>query len=605
MYIIPKIGGFILFAIIIGLITILWIRHSVYDRDEYHPDRLYVDALESAVDIHWRHTRTAEIQASSVSDALVGLGYVQGQLNGWTIALWRQAALGKLSQWYGSEMIPADRLIHQLGLYDIAQEISSHLDSIDTERLTAYGKGVQLAWQSKENIPEFLLKNIHPDPWEPWHTLAVERLTAWMSSSPDSVCSLGVSICEGTKQLRSALLLHGLELSSSWVLPTDQGPLLYQRNILGSGISPIFQEVVLRVSDELEIRGASLVGTPFFPAGKTDSHAWSLLLHSPKTTGPIRSGLNHTERLKLLNQEEIVSYQRSDSTFSIPDSHRELLWSGFGPEADILAWFSLLEDPSPTAFHLWEGGGILVFSDNTWNVLGNPKFIFPIHDEGLVISNDSSARHTASYLQNRDMGIHDPEEWITDTKSIWAADTLSKRLESLHIPAHAPSQVHSALTYLKNWDYHFKGTSIGATIYHAWITLKEPDLTVSFYTALDQLTREFGADQSKWLWERVHTDTLRFTFYGPSDNRIYAPLISPVTGHESTMIWGGTRAVTSPITWEAWTRVQPENPYFIRRHDLDLHQPFGRYISGKSGSSVFTLSSSSLKTTHLVPHDLQ
>ena len=597
-----KIVVWVLLGIVVFFAAIGGIWRTAYDWKSRLPDQLSVVGLESPVEIHWGEFNTAEIQASSLPDALLGLGYVQGKLNGWTIALWRQAALGKLGDWYGSDAVEADRIVRLLGLPENARRAGEHLSLDESSLIAAFGKGVQLGWQDADHVHEFFLQDITLEPWEPWHALAIERLIAWMSSVPDSVCNLGEPACTDIAKLDSIILLHGLESSSAWILPTSQGPLLYQRHVLGRAVPPTFQEVVLNVTDSFEMHGASLIGTPFFPAGKMENRAWSILLYSPKTTRPVRFGPNHPLRFRFPDREEIVYYQRSDSTFSIRGSQEELFWPGLGTESDVRAWFALLRN-QPATFQLWRGDGILVSSDSSWTVLGEPEFVFPIHFSGLVISNDSSAEHSAYYLRNVDLDVTDPSGWITDTWSPWAANALPRELDSLRIPADAPALVHSALVYLENWNHTFEGKSIGATIYNEWVTSEGRTQEVAFYNAVDQLAQKFGTDQSQWLWERVYADRRLFTLHGRLDSRMHTPLTFPLVGHESTMLWGGAKAAAAPVTWEGWTWSRPDSPYFIRRQHLNLQQPFGRYISEKSDPSIFPLSDLSMSTTVLMPDD--
>ncbi len=599
-----KISGFVLLIIVICFLAISGIWKIAYDWQSRLPERLSVNTIESPVKINWGEFNTAEIQANSFSDALFGLGYVQGQLNGWTIALWRQAALGKLSEWYGREVVEADRLIHQLGLPEVAHQIYERLDEQNANLIMSYGVGVQLAWEEVEYMHEFFLQKIEPVPWEPWHTLAIERLIGWMSVAPDSVCSLGESICTGSKILQSVLLLNGIEHSSALVASTSSGPLLYQRHVQGKGLSPMFQDVSLNISNELVIRGASLIGTPFFPAGKTNTHAWAVLLFSPRTTRPVRPSPQLTKRLTFTGREEIVSFQRTDSTFSTLDSPIELSWVGLSPRTDVTAWFSLL-DNFPSTFHLWRGDGILISSDGSWTVLGTPNFQFPIDSLGVVISNDPLIEHTALYLNNTEQNTDNPSEWSTDTHSLWAENVLPEWLDSMQVTTDAPPLVQSALTYLRNWDYDFEAQSVSATIFHELMVSDGETKDQALHNAVEELVRKFGTDQSQWLWEHVYTDTSLFTFYGPIHQRKYAPLITPIVGHESTMMWGGARAEMAPNTWEFWTWVEPSSEYFIRRRDLNLRQPLGRYISDIGGTSVFSLPAKYLRTTLLVPHDFE
>ena len=599
-----RLVGWIFFWGIICFVVIGGVWKKMYDGKSRFPDQLKIAGLESPVEIQWGEFDTAQIQANSLSDALSGLGYVQGRLNGWTIALWRQAALGKLSDWYGADAIEADRLVQLLDLSGNAQNAGRHLPPAEASLMASFGKGIDLAWQDTDSMHDFFLQNIRPEPWEPWHALAIERLIAWMSTSPDSLCLLGEPICAGTARLDSMILVHGLESSSAWLLPTSRGAVFYQRHVLGNSTAPVFQDVALTIANEPDMYGTSLIGTPFFPAGKMGNRAWSILLHSAKTIQPADFGLKRERRFSFRDREEIVYYQKSDSTLYIDGAPKELAWNGLGPGTDAPAWFALFRN-QPTGFQLWRGDGILMSSDSSWTVLGAPNFVFPLHRSGFMISNDSSAAYNAYYLNQIDPDLTDPSDWITDTWSAWVEDTLSEELDSLRIPENAPPLVQSALVYLRNWNHTFEGQSIGATIYNQWSISEGSTREIAFYRAVDQLAQKFGTDQSQWRWERVHTGRYLFTLHGHSGSRMHAPLTFPLIGHQSTMHWGGNRAAAAPAIWESWTRDESDTPYFIRRQHLNLHQPFGRYLFDHADYSVFSLPAPHLDSTVLVPDDTE
>ncbi|MCY4171442.1 MAG: penicillin acylase family protein [Bacteroidetes bacterium] len=613
----------ILGSVITLIIIISGMWHIAYDWQSRIPDQQTIETLNSDVEIHWNTHNTAEINAQSLTDAVLGLGYVQGQLNGWTVALWRQAALGQLTDWYGPEMIDADRMVRQLGFGEISKQVYNQLDTQETQLLNAYGHGIQLAWEDADQMREFFLQKIQPSPWESWHSLAIERLIAWMSSPKGSLCDLGNSICTGMVQLRSVLLLHDFESSSAWVVSSSQGPLFYQRHVLGNSISQSFQEVTLTVEDHLELKGASILGTPFFPAAQTSRQAWSVLLNSPKIIRESTTDSTQTVRLSFPHREEMVRFLRTDSTFSAPESNYELYWTGLSTQVDSISWFSLIRNHRPS-FQLWRGDGILVPSDTvsttlgepefgaiprqvpllipdeSWTILGSPDYIYPINRGGIVISNDSLAKHTASYLDSANPDISSPLSWITDARSDIAFNTLSQMLDSLYLPENPPPMIESAVSYLRNWNHQFEEQSIGATIYNEWVSSIETTLVAGLYDAVDNLTEQFGPNESEWGWERVYTDTSYFTFRGSQETQAYAPLITPIIGHESTMIWGGSRAAAAPVIWESWMWIGGNNSYNIRRRDLNLYQPLARYISDEVGKSVFSLPTSPIKITRLV-----
>ena len=605
------------------LLGMIGIWHLAYNWQSRLPERLVVETLHSDIEIRWNQYNTAEIQAQSLADGLFGLGYVQGQLHGWTIALWRQAALGELTHWYGPEMTEADRLIRQLGFADIAQQSYDQLNDDHAALMEAFGQGIEHAWNDADQMHEFFLQDIQPDPWEAWHSLAIEHLIAWLSTPVNVICDLGHSVCSGAQLLQSVLHISGLEYSSAWVISSTQGPLLYQRHVLGRSVLPAYQEVTLDIANNLYLQGASLIGTPYFISGITNTHGWAILLNSPKSLKNSHSDSLNMYRLNFPDREEIVTYWRTDSTFSTPESPLALHWNGFSPDRDSIAWFRLFYH-QPTLFKLWRGDGLLVPKDRSllslgapefgatprqmprltpqtsWSVLGTPKWIHINSRGGLLISNDSLAVYSATFLDSIDMDLFDPLIWVTNTHSISASMTLPPILDSLDFPEPPSGIAQIALSYLRNWNHRFEEQSIGATIYNEWMNLDEPNLVTGLYKAIDHLSERFGTDVTQWRWERVYADTSYFTYRKPANSKIIAPLISPMIGHESTMMWGGQRAAESPVTWESWAWLAQDNSFFVRRRDMNLRQPLGRYISDRRGNAVFQIPASHLKSSHFV-----
>lgn len=616
--------SYALLGALVLLLGMIGIWHIAYNWESRLPENMVVETLDADIEIRWNAYNTAEIRAQSLSDGLFGLGYVQGQLNGWTIALWRQAALGKLTDWYGSEMVEADRLVRQLGFSDIAQRSLVELNEDHVALMKAFGQGIEHAWNESDQMHEFFLQDIQPDPWETWHSLAIELLIAWLSSPVNVICDLGHSICSGAHLLQSVLHISGLEHSSAWVMSSTRGPLFYQRHVLGRSVLPAYQEVTLDVANDLHLQGASLLGTPYFISGITNTHGWAILLNSPKSLKASHSDSTTMYRLNFPDREELVTYWRTDSTFSTPESELELYWNGFSTDRDSIAWFSLFHH-EPTSFEIWRGDGIFVPKDTSlfslgapefgatprqiprlipqtsWSILGMPEWIHTNSRGGLLVSNDSLAMHAATFLDSIDIDLFDPLVWITNTHSISASMTLPPILDSLEFPEPLSEKVLIALSYLRNWNHRFEEQSIGATIYNEWMNVEETKSVTGLYKAVDDLSVRFGTDVSQWRWERVYADTTYFTYRKPTDSKILAPLISPMIGHESTMIWGGHPAVHSPVTWESWAWIAQDNSFFVRRRDLNLRQPLGRYISDRRGNAVFQLPTSHLKSSSFTP----
>jgi len=326
--------------VLAGTLTI-WTTSSSTDRaPAEHP----VESLDAPATIHWQSSGTASVRVATPGDATRSLGFIHGMRKAWTMLLWRQTALGNVSQWFGPGTIRLDRHIHRLGIPHTSQRAYLQLPDSSKALLERYTAGVNAAFASPavRSREELVSLGVSAERWQPWHTLAVERLFAWLCTPPLSTPNRLKNAERDSLRaflnddhlLRAWLHVHGLEHSTSWArtpsAPTTATPLtatpstadesgrrpassaqtsttLTTRLVTGTTATPIVQDVaiVLRptatprsdspgsvLREGVHLTGATLPGTPFFLAGtrvRTDESgraeaagtAWSFLPGSP------------------------------------------------------------------------------------------------------------------------------------------------------------------------------------------------------------------------------------------------------------------------------------------------------------------------------------
>ena len=564
-----------------------------------------IPALSAQAHIAWGESGTIDIEAEDLSDAVRALGYAHAMQHAWTMALWRQAAFGKLSAWFGGGAFAADRIARQLGFAALARVVADSLETADYAFLEAYADGVNAAWPKVHRKHEFLLLDVSTEPWLAWHSLAIERLLAWLSESPSEACPALPSVCESDEILRSLIQVYGLEYSAAWITNVTGLPAMYQRHVVGASALPVLQEASIRISGQQPLFGASILGTPFFPAAKRDTAAWSVLLSSPRTVVrslPLRP---QYERITFRNGEErLIEFARQRGLLTVDTATTALSWSGLQAASDAPAWHALLRGDS-ASFQLLRGDGLYVHNLDTWEVIGAPAVLHTVPG-GVLIGNAPEAGYMADYLMARSDRMRDVEVWQADAYSVWAADTLSQMLASLdELPS---SQIiRNAFTYLRNWDFAFDGHSIGAAIFSEWIRTGVPveQSAQGLQSAVEILVRRFGEDLSQWRWERVHPERRHFTVYPWSHEAArFAPLEWPGSGHGTSFMWGGTLLGGSsapPATWEMWTDFRPAGRVHVRKRHIDPHRPLGRYIAEQAHPVVLQLPVSTRSTTTLHP----
>ncbi len=327
--------------VLAGTLTI-WTTSSSTDRaPAEHP----VEALDAPATVHWQSSGTASVRVATPEDATRSLGFIHGMRKAWTMLLWRQTALGDVSRWFGPGTLRLDRHIHRLGIPHTSQRAYLQLSDSSKALLERYTAGVNAAFATSavRSREELVSLGVSAERWQPWHTLAVERLFAWLCTPPlstpnrlkDAEQDSIHTFLSDDHLLRAWLHVHGLEHSTAWArtpsAPTPSAPktatpataeepgrrpassaqastTLTTRLVTGTTATPIVQDVAIVLQptatpssvspgsvprERVHLTGATLPGTPFFLAGtrvRTDGSggppeaagiAWSFLPGSP------------------------------------------------------------------------------------------------------------------------------------------------------------------------------------------------------------------------------------------------------------------------------------------------------------------------------------
>lgn len=317
----------LLVIVLAGTIT-LWATASPDGRT---PGERPVVGLDAAATVYWQASGTAAARVATPADAVRAQGFIHGMRKAWTMLLWRQTALGDVSGWFGSRTVRLDRHVHRLGIPHTSQRAYLRLPDSTQALLEHYAAGVNAALETStvQSREELVSLGIPAEPWQPWHTLAIERLFAWLStprlSLPDELRDAERdslrAFLDDDLLLRSWLHVHGLEHSTAWARTTaaadsavkaerrSQVPLartsttLTTRLVTGTTATSVVQDVAITIqpsgssgsgsSEGIRLTGATLPGTPFFlngtRAGVSETGrppgaggtAWSLLPGSP------------------------------------------------------------------------------------------------------------------------------------------------------------------------------------------------------------------------------------------------------------------------------------------------------------------------------------
>ena len=608
-----------------GVGALVW--YLSYSVQQSPPATAAIEGLSFNTRITWGQEGDISIKARDFTDAAASLGYAHGWEHAWSIALWRQAALGRLGEWFGADALPADALARHLGFAVLAKASMGALAPEDQRLLSAYASGLNAALQHPAVGlgQEFLILETIPKPWLEWHTLALERLFAWLASTPpprDAFTDSDVAaFYEADASLRRRINIHGFENSIAWVASDESGSTLFQRHVYGDTALPALQETALQLERGGYIHGATLPGTPFFPAGQSANGVWAVLLSSSaRLTQAARPATEaFHERLRTRDgAERLIAFERSENALPLVTSQGAesvwiLEWAGLTPGSDIAAWKDLPLGAG-SSFGLLDGHGLWMNQLGQWRVLGAPPVRTTL-PSGMLVGIAPWSRHVGDFLAEQDGEPIAIEQWIEDSFSAWAAATAPLLVQAV---SNSPNPPASALTYLRNWDFAFDQASIGASIFAQWMETyqhiygaeagpasDEAQLAAALEKALEALNVRFGAHQSQWRWERMHPERRYFSITAHEEtggSSRFAPLEWPGHGHPTSMAWGDAPSLgelEASAAWEAWFQTDAWETMSVRRRRVNPYAPLGRYVAADSNPVTVTLPSLAQSTTIL------
>lgn len=139
-------------------------------------DRLHVPGLQAAVTVFRDEWGIAHIRARGEDDAHFALGFVHAQDRLFQMELNRRRALGRAAEWLGADAADADALCRRLGMEAACRRDHAALGAPARAMLASYCTGVNAFLASGAPLPpEYALLGATPEPWEPWHPIAVMR----------------------------------------------------------------------------------------------------------------------------------------------------------------------------------------------------------------------------------------------------------------------------------------------------------------------------------------------------------------------------------------------------------------------------------------------
>ncbi len=629
---------FVVLCVFVSFLCGIWlVWHLVFESARPDDTTILVANLSAPAEISWTPGDAVAIRATNRADAYAALGFVDGSSRTWQILFMRQVALGRMGEWFGSRSSELDRLTRQLGIPFGAIQGYQALSPDQRRLLDAYANGVNAALDLKavQRNEALILSDIVPDPWLPWHTIAVERLFAWLSTNVSDGCahcpndSVAMErFHSADRALRTWLRLYGFENSIAWTVAADDAVFLVHRQVYGAAEVSPFRYVTLDIDGENTLKGVMLSGLPVFTFGKSRDHAWALFLRSKAQFSHVSfdRALLHGRKERVQNEsgdEQIVSILRIGSGMPIfydesmslePDSVWVLNWSGFSVYSDWSVWTGNLSG-SKQPFRLFSGDGIEVRDGKQITVTGSPTSVAR-YSHGTVIGNTPWTPWIAKRVQTLVTSTfdgHSIQPLLDDDMSAWAESVVPAIIDRIEQDPFNTDVGSEALSYLKNWNFRYTESSIPAaiieTIFSRHGTLSDPQQVLEFSKSdsvdwardLDEsirlLSDSLGPDLSQWRWEVVRPDRRYFAPFARGDASLpdgglrFAPITRPGRGHPSTLSWGDNRAIPdlpAPAAWEVWAHMNPDSLVHFRQDSFVFDRFLGRYLIPESRPPFIT-----------------
>ena len=138
---------------------------------------IHARGLEQPVEVVRDEWGIPHIRARTEHDAFFAQGFVTAQDRLWHMDYDRHRALGRWSELVGEAGLAEDQLMRKFGVERAARADFNVSSSAAKAMLTAYAEGVNAFIGTTQTLPvEYRLVKATPEPWQPWHCLAVYKV---------------------------------------------------------------------------------------------------------------------------------------------------------------------------------------------------------------------------------------------------------------------------------------------------------------------------------------------------------------------------------------------------------------------------------------------
>lgn len=136
---------------------------------------LSIPGLTGPVRVVRDHWGIPHVRADSEADAFLVNGWIHAQDRLWQMDAARRRAVGRFAEWAGPSAAPLDVLSRKLGVEAASRRDHAALSARAAAMCERYAEGVNAFIAAGDLPEEYALLGETPEPWEPWHCVAVMR----------------------------------------------------------------------------------------------------------------------------------------------------------------------------------------------------------------------------------------------------------------------------------------------------------------------------------------------------------------------------------------------------------------------------------------------
>ncbi|MEO0559076.1 MAG: penicillin acylase family protein [Bacteroidota bacterium] len=636
--------GLVLAALVAGTVSAL-----AYGADATRAGEIEIAGVRQPVTLSWDAIGTPTLEASTLPDLALGLGYIHAADDAWTLALWRQAGRGGLGAWFGPEVRPLDRHARTLGFEALAQQTYRSLDEETRDILDAYAAGVNAAL-TQPGVAKgdaFVLADVSPEAWRPWDALLVERLLAYLATPAPAADAFWkdaarqdsalVPFVRTDSTFRATLGIGGTDGARAFVAGASEGSAFVAHQPAGASTLDLFAPVTLRLNGET-LSATSIPGTLSLPIGWTSRGGWAVFLTSSHRlevySGPSPPPV-HSRIVERDGNEVLLSIPRDTTGLVLAPPMRpvaspmpqpngtsteagdtgstgwRLAWSGFRPGTDVPAFLALMTGaPTPT-FSLLRGDGLQHRAGES-RVLGSPPATSNAPN-GVFAGATSSAQRAGDVLAWMDNTLQSrlsASALASSDASLWAAQTLPPLLLALGNRDSLDRTLDAPYAFLKGWNYRYTPEAIAPSLFETWLASHEaytghaPDpsdsldvllLPHTLRIARAALRDAYGPEATAWQWGHVQGGFVHPVLEAQDTNGITSRSATPTTGaggHPTTLVPGPSRPAGAPYAVPGQGPATWSAWALLGQQGLSVRTPVARIASpdtDRLGPAIFSL----------------